>query len=100
MDAAARVVRRWRLGFFWARRHGEQLARVRNVCGSVAAGEQPIVSDAMEALRQRVDQEAADELVGRQRHGLVAGWPLDPIVLVLEGDALRRIIRVLARRLS
>ena len=77
-----------RLGLLWARRHGEQLASVRNVCGSVAAGEQPIVSDAMEALRQHVDQEAPDELVGRQRHGLVAGGPLDPIVLVLEGDAV------------
>ena len=70
------------------RRHREQLASVRNVCGSVAGGEQPIVSNAMEALRQHVDQEAPDELVGFQRHGLVAAWPLDPIVLVLEGDAV------------
>src|SRR5216683_4097592 len=77
-----------RLGLFWARRQGEQLARVRNVFGSVAIGEQPIVSDAMEALRQHVDQEAPDELVSRQRHRLVAGGPLDPIVLVLEGDAV------------
>src|SRR5258708_37103566 len=35
----------------WARRQGEQLARVRNVSGSVAVGEQPIVPNAMEALR-------------------------------------------------
>jgi hypothetical protein len=35
-----------------------------------------------------VDQEAPDELVGRQRHRLVPSRPLDPIVLVLEGDAL------------
>src|SRR4030088_3291462 len=35
-------------GFFWARRQGEQLARVRNVSGSVAVGEQPIVPNAME----------------------------------------------------
>ena len=29
----------WRLGFFWARWHGEQLARVRDVCGSVGIAE-------------------------------------------------------------
>ena len=52
------------------------------------AGEQAIVADAMEALRQHVDQEAADELVGRQRHRLVSGGPFDPIILPLEGDAL------------
>src|SRR6202048_3945186 len=78
-----------RLWFFWAGRHGEQLARVDNVCGSGAGGEQAIVPDAMEALRQHVDQKAPDELIGRQRHGLVAGGPLDAIILVLEGKALR-----------
>jgi hypothetical protein len=45
-----------RLVFFWAGRHREQLARVRNVCGARAVGEQPIVPDAMEALRQHVDR--------------------------------------------
>jgi hypothetical protein len=35
-----------------------------------------------------VHQEAPDELVGCQRHRLVAARPLDPIVLVLEGDAV------------
>src|SRR5258705_6850193 len=91
MDGAVRGVVRAqlrRLGLFWARRQGEQLARVRNVSGSVAVGEQPIVSDAMEALRQHVDQEAPDELVSHQCHRLVAGGPLDPIVLVIEGDAV------------
>ena len=75
-DHAATAARTWtrqhagfvdrcfgRLGLFWSRRHGEQLASVRNVCGAIAAGEQPIVPDAMEALRQHVDQEAPDELV-------------------------------------
>src|SRR5208282_5128228 len=76
------------VGLFWARRHGEQLARVRDVCGSVGVTEQPIVSDAMEALWQHADQEAPDELVGRQRHRLVAGRPFDPIVFVVEGDTL------------
>jgi hypothetical protein len=45
-----------RLWFFWVGRHCEQLARVGNVCGAGAVGEQPIVPDAMEALRQHVDR--------------------------------------------
>src|SRR5712691_5218914 len=76
-----------RLWFFWAGRHGEQLARVGNVYRAGAVGEQPIVPDAMEALRQHVDKEAPDELIGCQRHRRVAGGPVDPIILVLEGDA-------------
>ena len=42
----------------------------------------------MEALRQHVQHEAADELRRRQRHGLVAVGAFDAIVLVLEGDAV------------
>ena len=38
----------------------------------------------MEALRQHVQHEAPDELAGRQRHGLVAVGPCDPIIL--EGE--------------
>jgi len=34
--------------------HGEQLARPREVGGTVATGQQPVVADAMEALRQHV----------------------------------------------
>ena len=52
-------------GSFRARRHGEQLAGARDVGGAVAAGEQAVVADAMEALGQHVHQEAPDELVGR-----------------------------------
>jgi hypothetical protein len=50
--------------------HRQQLARVRNVRGSVAVGEQPIVSDATEALRHEVNQEALVEVVGCQHHRL------------------------------
>ena len=70
-----------------AGRHGEQLARPRDVGGAVAAGEQPVVADAMEALGQHVHQEAPDELVRGQRHRLVAARPFDPVILPLEGDA-------------
>ena len=40
--------------------------------------------DAVEAARQDVDQEAADELVGRQRHDLLAFSTIAAIILVPE----------------
>src|SRR2546425_715141 len=43
----------------------------------------------MEAFRQDVDQEAADELVCRKCHVLVPLGTLDPVVLVFERDAHR-----------
>jgi hypothetical protein len=56
-----RLVRLFDLGGVrFLRRHREQLASVRNVCGPVAVGEQPIVSDAVEAFRQR---QAKDEVI-------------------------------------
>jgi hypothetical protein len=50
--------------------------------------EQTVVADAMEAARQNMDQEAADELVGGERHGLLARTTFGAIVLPLEGDAI------------
>ena len=76
-----------RLWFFWARRHSEQFASVRDVGGAVGAGEQAVMADAMEALWQYVHEEAANELVGRERHRLVAVGSFDPIILPLERDA-------------
>src|ERR1700722_13608891 len=52
-----------------------------------AARPQAVMADAVKALGQYMKHEAADELGGRQRHGLVAGRPFDPIVLVAERDA-------------
>jgi hypothetical protein len=72
---------------FGADRHGEHLARPRDVGGAAATGQQPVVPDAVEAPGQHVHQEASDELVGRQRHGLIAARPLDPVILPPEGDA-------------
>src|ERR1043166_3928142 len=67
---------------------GEQLAGARDICGAGGACEQTIVADAMEAVGQNVDEEAADELVCCERHALVAIAPFDAIVLPLEGDAV------------
>ena len=35
-----------------------------------------------------MDEEAADELVGRERHLFVPIAPIEPVVLVFEGDAI------------
>jgi hypothetical protein len=90
MDAAARVVR-------------AQLRASRVVLGGAPAGRaagaraQCFRVDCRWRAAHRFDgspsaargfQEAPDELVSRQRHHLVAGGPLDPIVLAIEGDAV------------
>src|SRR5262250_1500376 len=55
------------------RRHGDQLASPGDRVGlGTTAGEQAIVPDAMEPLRQDVQNEAPDELGRCQRHGFVA----------------------------
>jgi len=68
--------------------NGEQLTRACDVVGAGAAGEQAVVTDAMEASRQDVDQEAADELAGGQCHDLLALATIGAIVLPSEGDAV------------
>ena len=50
----------------------------------MAVGEEAVVANAMEAVRQGVQQEAADELVGGKRHDL--GPAMMSIVPPLEGD--------------
>jgi hypothetical protein len=46
------------------------------------------MADAMKSVRQDVDQEAADELVGVERHQLVAGVAFGSVILPLERHAL------------
>ena len=46
------------------------------------------MADAVQSLGEDVDEEAADELVGCERHGLVAAGPVDPVVLDPECDAV------------
>ena len=66
----------------------EQLAGSRDVVGAPGAGEQAVVADAVEAVRQDVDEEAADELACGEGHHLGPLAALGAIVLPLEGDAL------------
>src|SRR5215831_21106643 len=70
---------------FW---HGKQLARSRKVLRAGRLGQKSVVADAMEALRQDVDEEAADELACGERHDFVARSAVGTIILVVERDAV------------
>ncbi len=70
------------------RRYVEQLTRSGDVLGAAAVGEETIVTDAVETVGQDVDQEAADELVGVERHEFVASLELGPVILPFESHAL------------
>src|ERR1700693_1260734 len=50
----------------------------------MAVGQEAVVPNAMEAIRQRVQQEAADELIGIEGHDL--GFAVMTIVLPAEAD--------------
>ena len=60
----------------------EQLAGVFEVSLAGGASEQAVMTDAMEALRENVDQEAADELVSGQRHQLLPVGDIVAVILV------------------
>src|SRR5215510_7491957 len=62
----ARPARRARVGY------AEEPAGQCNVVGPVGIGEKAIVTDAVKSVGQHMDQEATDELVGVERHKLVA----------------------------
>ena len=70
------------------RGRGEQLASALDVVRSNRAGEQAVMADAVEAARQDVQEKAADELGGVERHGPEPVAAFDPVVLPFEGDAL------------
>jgi hypothetical protein len=46
--------------------------------GAIAAGEQAVVADAVEALGEDVDEETANELIDVERHRGVSARSLDP----------------------
>ena len=68
-------------------RHVKELACSGDVLGTAGAGKQAVMADAVEAARQNVDQEPANELVGGERHQLEPLAAFDPVVFPLEGDA-------------
>ena len=70
---------------FW---HGEQLACSRKIFRAARLGQQSVVTNAMEAVRQDVDEEAADKLTCCERHDFAARLAVGTIILVVEGDAV------------
>jgi hypothetical protein len=56
----------------------------------MAVGEQAIVTNAMESIRQDVEQETADELSNRQPHGLGSSNAVLTIILPAKADMLVR----------
>ena len=56
----------------WLSRLLDQLTYLFQVLYASGVGQQPIVADAVKAARQYMDQEAANELIAAQGHGLVA----------------------------
>ena len=79
---AARVTTIWR----W-RRNVQQCTSGGQLGGAMSVAEQPVVADAMEAVRQHVQQEAPHELLGAERHGFVARVAFGAVILPAEGDA-------------
>ena len=55
---------------------------------SSRAGEQAVVADAMKAIWQNVDEEAADELIGCQSHDGLAVVGPDPVIFPAERDSV------------
>ncbi len=66
----------------------QQFASEREASVAGGAGEQAVVPNAVEATRQNMDEEAADELVGCERHYLLTVGAVAAKVLVAEGDAV------------
>ena len=65
----------------------QQFARLGEMLAAPGIGEQAVVANAVEAAGQNVQQEAAHELVGAERHRLVARLARGAVVLPAEGDA-------------
>ena len=66
---------------------GEQLSDALDVAGSNHSGEEAVVADAVEAVGQDVEEKAANELGGVERHGPEPVAAFDLVVLPFESHA-------------
>src|SRR5215471_19347264 len=66
----------------------EQLACACDVGGTIAAGEQAVMADAVEAFGQDVGEESPNELVGVQCHCLPPFGSIDAVILPAESNAV------------
>ena len=78
------------IGGVSGRRRGrlmQKFASGGDVALAVGVGEQSVMTDAVKATGQHVQQEAAHELLGGHGHGFLASAPVFAVVLPAEGDA-------------
>ena len=68
--------------------HCKQFADACDTLDAGLAREPTVITDAVEALRQDMHQEPADELVGIEHHQLVSLGTFDAVVLPPEGDGI------------
>lgn len=81
VDGVVRFVGSW----FGLRRFGtEQITDAVDILGAGGIGEEAVVPETVEATRQDMDQEPADELTGGKAHDLLSVGTLAAIVLVAE----------------
>ena len=67
--------------------YAEKPAGQCDIAGPIGIGEEAVMSNAVETVRQDVDQKAADELVDIECHPLVAVVGLGPVILPFERHA-------------
>lgn len=70
--------------------HLQQLTAPGKLSSSATIGEEAVVANSLKALRENVYQEAADELLGGEGHGLA----LVIIAIVLPGETHRVVLDV------
>ena len=62
-------------------RLGKELPHARQILAAPGIGDQAIVADTVKPARQYMQQKPPHELLGAQRHRLVARSSLDPVIL-------------------
>ena len=72
----------------WRSLGTQQFTRFQHCVDALMIGEQPVVSNAVEAARMDMEEKATDELVIRERHGFIAFTRWSSLILPLEGDAV------------
>ena len=68
------------------RGHSEQASAEYELVGAMAVGQEAVVTNAMEAIRQYVEEEAAHELGDRHSHDFALMTATLPVVLPAEAD--------------
>ena len=66
--------------------HIEQASAKRELVGPMAVGKEAVAANAMKAIRQHMEEKAANELGDRDSHDFALVIAAFPIVLPAEGD--------------